>query len=106
MVQCVLDLWAGHVDAARARPWQSDTLVNLFSVGKISAVRLLRLVEAGRVDLDAPSRATGPEFARRLRGDGRPLEGLALMRFNAYFNLARLSGMEIVNSRAWRALKS
>lgn len=50
----VVDLRAGHADAARTRPWQADTLVNLFSVGKaISAVCLLRLIEAGRVDLDA-----------------------------------------------------
>ena len=63
--QCVVDLWAGHADAARTRPWQRDTLVNLFSVGKaISAVCLLRLVEAGRVDLDAPVARYWPEFAQ------------------------------------------
>ena len=63
--QCVADLWAGHADAARTRPWQGDTLVNLFSVGKaISAVCLLRLVEAGRVDLDAPVARYWPEFAQ------------------------------------------
>src|SRR5262245_27212205 len=63
--QCVVDLWAGHADAARTRPWAGDTLVNLFSVGKaISAVCLLRLVEAGRVDLDAPVARYWPEFAQ------------------------------------------
>ena len=223
--QCVVDLWAGHADAARTRPWQRDTLVNLFSVGKaISAVCLLRLVEAGRVDLDAPVARYWPEFAqagkarvplryllthqvglpavarvlppeawrdwtlmtealaaqapwwepgtgqgyhvntqgfligevirrvtgqsigayfraelagpagidwhwglgpeddarcadylppppssdrdafeRRLRGDGGALEGLGLMRLHAYHNPAHLSGMGIVNTRAWRA---
>ena len=30
----VIDLWGGHADAARTRPWQRDTIVNLFSVGK------------------------------------------------------------------------
>jgi CubicO group peptidase (beta-lactamase class C family) len=63
--QCVVDLWAGHADAARTRPWAGDTLVNLFSVGKaISAVCLLRLVEAGRVELDAPVARYWPEFAQ------------------------------------------
>ena len=63
--QCVVDLWAGHADAARTRPWARDTLVDLFSVGKaISAVCLLRLVEAGRLDLDAPVARYWPEFAQ------------------------------------------
>ena len=65
----VVDLWAGHADAARTRPWARDTLVNLFSVGKaISAVCLLRLVEAGRVDLDAPVARYWPEFAQAGKG--------------------------------------
>ncbi len=63
--QCVVDLWAGHADAASTRPWARDTLVDLFSVGKaLSAVCLLRLVEAGRVDLDAPVALYWPEFAQ------------------------------------------
>ena len=24
--QCVLDLWAGHRDAARSQPWQEDSM--------------------------------------------------------------------------------
>src|SRR5262245_40097133 len=67
--QCVVDLWAGHADAARTRPWTGDTLVNLFSVGKaISAVCLLRLVEAGRLELDAPVARYWPEFAQAGKG--------------------------------------
>ena len=30
----VVDLWGGHADAARARPWRADTLVNVWSVTK------------------------------------------------------------------------
>ena len=53
--QPVVDLWGGHADAARTRPWTRDTVVNLFSVGKaITAICALRLAEAGRLDLDAP----------------------------------------------------
>ena len=60
----VVDLWAGWMDEARARPWQRDTLVNVFSVGKAFAtVSLLMLVERGLVDLDAPVARYWPEFA-------------------------------------------
>jgi CubicO group peptidase (beta-lactamase class C family) len=61
----VVDLWAGHTDGARTRPWRRDTIVNLYSVGKaVTAICLLRLVEAGRVDLDAPVARYWPEFAQ------------------------------------------
>jgi CubicO group peptidase (beta-lactamase class C family) len=61
----VVDLWGGYADAARTRPWQRDTIVNLYSVGKaISAICALRLVDAGRLDLDAPVARYWPEFAQ------------------------------------------
>ena len=61
----VIDLWGGHADGARTRPWERDTLVNLYSVGKaVTAVCALRLVEAGRLDLDAPVARYWPEFAQ------------------------------------------
>ena len=61
----VVDLWAGHADAARTRPWTRDTLVNVFSVGKaVTAMCALQLVEAGRLDLDAPVARYWPEFAQ------------------------------------------
>jgi CubicO group peptidase (beta-lactamase class C family) len=61
----VIDLWGGHTDAARTRPWGRDTIVNLFSVGKgVTAVCLLRLVDTGLLDLDAPVARYWPEFAQ------------------------------------------
>lgn len=61
----VVDIWAGWADEARTRPWQRETLVNIFSVGKaMAAVSLLRLVERGQVDLDAPVARYWPEFAQ------------------------------------------
>src|SRR2546425_545506 len=61
----VVDLWAGHTDAARARPWERDTIVNLYSVGKaVTAICALRLVDAGALDLDAPISRYWPEFAQ------------------------------------------
>ena len=68
--RAVVDLWAGWADAARTRPWERDTLVNLYSIGKaVSAVCALRLVEAGRLDLDAPMARYWPEFAEAGKGD-------------------------------------
>ena len=33
----VVDIWCGWTDAERRRPWQQDTIVNAFSVGKAFA---------------------------------------------------------------------
>jgi CubicO group peptidase (beta-lactamase class C family) len=63
--QPVVDLWAGHADSARTRPWDEHTIVNLYSVGKaVTAVCALRLVEAGALDLDSPVSRYWPEFAQ------------------------------------------
>jgi CubicO group peptidase (beta-lactamase class C family) len=63
--QAVVDLWGGYRDAARTRGWDRDTIVNLYSIGKaVTAVCALRLVEAGRLDLDAPVARYWPEFAQ------------------------------------------
>jgi CubicO group peptidase (beta-lactamase class C family) len=63
--QPVVDLWAGHTDSARTRPWGEHTIVNLKSVGKaVTAVCALRLVEGGALDLDAPVSRYWPEFAQ------------------------------------------
>jgi CubicO group peptidase (beta-lactamase class C family) len=60
----VVDLWGGHRDAARTRPWTRDTLVNAYSVGKgITAMLVLSLVERGELDLDEPVARRWPEFA-------------------------------------------
>src|SRR2546428_3939022 len=67
----VVDLWAGHTDAARTRPWERDTIVNLYSIGKaVTAVCAFRLVEAGLLDLDAPVARYWPEFAQAGKGPG------------------------------------
>jgi CubicO group peptidase (beta-lactamase class C family) len=62
--RCVVDLYAGHADQARTRPWTRDTLVNVYSTTKaMAALCLLQLVEQGKVDLDAPVARYWPEFA-------------------------------------------
>jgi CubicO group peptidase (beta-lactamase class C family) len=60
----VVDIWTGWADGARTRPWERDTLVDVFSVGKaMAAICVLLLVERGQVDLDAPVARYWPEFA-------------------------------------------
>lgn len=61
--ETVVDLWGGWADLARTRVWEGDTLVNAYSVGKgVVSVLLLRLVEAGLVELDTPVADYWPEF--------------------------------------------
>jgi CubicO group peptidase (beta-lactamase class C family) len=59
-----VDLWGGYADAARSRPWERDTLVNVFSVGKaMTAVCLHRLVGQARLSVDDAVALYWPEFA-------------------------------------------
>jgi CubicO group peptidase (beta-lactamase class C family) len=61
----VVDLWGGHVDAAGTRPWQRDTIVNVFSTTKaMTALCAHLLVDRGQLDVDAPVARYWPEFAR------------------------------------------
>ena len=65
----VVDLWGGWADADRTRPWQADTLVNAYSVGKpIIALGVLQLVAAGALDLDEPASNRWPELLAGQRG--------------------------------------
>jgi len=65
----VVDLWAGHADLMRTRPWERNTIVNVYSTTKgMTAICLHRLVEQGRVDLDAPVARYWPEFAQAGKG--------------------------------------
>ncbi len=62
--ESVVDLWAGHADAARTRPWQRDTIVNVFSTTKaITALCAHILIDRGQLDVDAPVARYWPEFA-------------------------------------------
>jgi CubicO group peptidase (beta-lactamase class C family) len=62
--ETVVDLWAGHADPARTRPWNRDTIVHLYSTTKgMTALCVHRLIERGALDLDAPVARYWPEFA-------------------------------------------
>jgi CubicO group peptidase (beta-lactamase class C family) len=61
--ESVVDLWGGHIDKPRSRPWRPDTLVNCYSTTKgITAICAHRLVDQGALDLDAPVARYWPEF--------------------------------------------
>jgi len=60
----VVDLWGGHVDAARRRLWERDTIVNVFSTTKaMTALCAHLLADRGLLDLDAPVARYWREFA-------------------------------------------
>ena len=60
----VVDLWGGHSDAARRRPWERDTIVNVYSTTKgMTAICANRLIDEGRLDIDRPVADYWPEFA-------------------------------------------
>ena len=60
----VVDLWGGFADGARTRPWERDTIVNVYSTTKgLIATAAHVLAERGRLDYDAPVARYWPEFA-------------------------------------------
>ncbi|GHA11657.1 serine hydrolase [Streptomyces echinoruber] len=60
----VVDLWGGWADEARTRPWERDTVVNVWSTTKGAAALCAHLLaDRGLLDLDAPVARYWPEFA-------------------------------------------
>jgi len=61
----VVDIWAGHADKAKTKPWTRDTLVNVYSTTKgVTAICAHRLADKGLLDIDAPVAKYWPEFAQ------------------------------------------
>jgi CubicO group peptidase (beta-lactamase class C family) len=62
--ETVVDLWGGHADEARTRPWVKDTIVNVYSTTKtMTALTALLVADRGELDFDAPVAKYWPEFA-------------------------------------------
>ena len=62
--ELVVDLWGGHLDEERTRPWEWDTLVTVFSATKtMTNLCALVLADRGELDLHAPVARYWPEFA-------------------------------------------
>ncbi|MGI6264409.1 MAG: serine hydrolase domain-containing protein [Acutalibacteraceae bacterium] len=74
----------GFADVEKGRPMRRDTLVHLYSASKAATVTAgLQLVDAGKLDLDAPLSDYLPEFAHPTVVDGdavRPAENPILVR--------------------------
>lgn len=60
----VIDLWAGYVDINRTRPWNKDTITNVWSTTKtVTSLAAFILVERGLLDLEENVAHYWPEFA-------------------------------------------
>jgi CubicO group peptidase (beta-lactamase class C family) len=60
----VVNLWAGWADPARSRPWQADTLTNVWSTTKaMTSLCVAILMDRAGLDPDAPVARYWPEFA-------------------------------------------
>jgi CubicO group peptidase (beta-lactamase class C family) len=62
--ESVVDLWGGHADPERTRPWEKDTLCVAMSTTKgATALAAHLLAGAGELDVDEPVATYWPEFA-------------------------------------------
>ena len=65
-----MDLWGGYANEAGTRPWESDTIVNIWSACKAwSAVCVLILIDEGRIDVKQPVAKYWPEFGANGKGE-------------------------------------
>ena len=63
--EVVADVWGGWMDEDKTRPWERDTIVNVWSTTKtMTALAALMLVDRGELDVDAPVATYWPEFAQ------------------------------------------
>lgn len=66
----VVDLWGGWVDKEHSRPWQWDTICTVYSTTKgLTTICAHRMVEQGKLNLDAPVTQYWPEFAENGKGE-------------------------------------
>lgn len=69
--ELVVDLWGGTIDTddGEGRPWQRDTLINVWSTTKtVAALACLMLHDRGELDVHAPVAKYWPEFAAAGKG--------------------------------------
>lgn len=62
----VVEIWGGHTDRARTRPWERDTMTPIASTSKALATSaVLHLVDRGVIDLERPVADYWPEFGQQ-----------------------------------------
>ena len=68
----VVDLWGGWADHEQTKPWERDTITNVWSSTKtMMAVSALVLVDRGELDVDERVAHYWPEFAANGKDDVR-----------------------------------
>ena len=68
----IVDIWGGHADAAKSRPWEKDTLTVVWSCSKVvTALAALTLVDRGLLDVEERVSKYWPEFAANGKEDIR-----------------------------------
>ncbi|OGE56126.1 hypothetical protein PENARI_c003G06437 [Penicillium arizonense] len=68
----IVDIWGGHADAAKSRPWEKDTLTVVWSCSKVvTALAALTLVDRGLLDVEERVSKYWPEFAANGKEDVR-----------------------------------
>ncbi|TDI58364.1 MAG: class A beta-lactamase-related serine hydrolase [Alphaproteobacteria bacterium] len=66
----VVDLWAGHADAEKTKPWNRDTLVNVWSTTKgITSIAVAILVDRGLLRYRDTVAQHWPDFAQGGKSD-------------------------------------
>ncbi|HEU4361934.1 MAG TPA: serine hydrolase domain-containing protein, partial [Mycobacterium sp.] len=61
----VVDLWGGYRDGITRRPWQHDTVVNMFSTTKgVASLAVAVAASRGLIDYDAKVADYWPQFAQ------------------------------------------
>ncbi len=68
--QLLVDLWGGHADAARSRPWEADTITTVYSTTKgMAALVMAMLADRGLLDYEQRVAHYWPEFAAEGKQD-------------------------------------
>src|SRR6201991_1689935 len=68
--ETVVDLWGGFADAAKTKPWEKDTIVNVYSTTKtMTFLTALLIADRGELDFNAPVKRYWPEFAANGKAD-------------------------------------
>lgn len=66
----VVDMWAGHVDQERTKPWNENTIVNVFSCTKtVTSLAVLILIDRGLIDVNERVSHYWPEFEQNGKQD-------------------------------------
>ena len=66
----VVDLWGGYAEVDMSRPWEKDTLVNVYSTTKgLATIAMAALYDEGKFDYDQRVVDWWPEFGAEGKQD-------------------------------------